>query len=101
MTVDELLDAYERGDIDRRSVVLDLGEASRADVDDSTFVVAGLNHVAVCVSDVAFNPDFLMAPLRNINDDEVYLDLIDEMSPGVIKNNSSFLYVLMPMRVSQ
>ena len=50
---------------------------------------------------IAFNPDFLMAPLRNLNDDEVYLDLIDEMSPGVLKTNSSFLYVLMPMRVSQ
>lgn len=50
---------------------------------------------------IAFNPDFLMAPLRNLDSDEVYLDLIDEMSPGVIKTNSSFLYVLMPMRVSQ
>jgi len=50
---------------------------------------------------IAFNPDFLMAPLRNLDTDEIYIDLIDEMSPGVIKNNSSFLYVLMPMRVSQ
>ena len=49
---------------------------------------------------IAFNPDFLMAPLRNLNDDEVYLDLIDEMSPGVLKIDSPFLYVLMPMRVS-
>ncbi len=50
---------------------------------------------------IAFNPDFLMAPLRNLDTDEVYLDLIDEMSPGVIKTEGSFLYVLMPMRVSQ
>jgi len=50
---------------------------------------------------IAFNPEFLMAPLRNVTDDSIYLDLIDEMSPGVIKTNSSFLYVLMPMRVSQ
>ena len=49
---------------------------------------------------IAFNPEFLMAPLKNLDSDEIYLDLIDEMSPGVIKNNSSFLYVLMPMRVS-
>jgi DNA polymerase-3 subunit beta len=49
---------------------------------------------------IAFNPDFLMAPLRNLDADEVYLDLIDEMSPGVIKTEGSFLYVLMPMRVS-
>jgi len=50
---------------------------------------------------IAFNPDFLMAPLRNLDTDSVYLDLIDEMSPGVIKIQGSFLYVLMPMRVSQ
>ncbi len=49
---------------------------------------------------IAFNPEFLMAPLRNLSNDEVYLDLIDEMSPGVIKIQSPFLYVLMPMRIS-
>lgn len=49
---------------------------------------------------IAFNPEFLIAPLRNLPNDEVYLDLIDEMSPGVIKINSPFLYVLMPMRIS-
>ncbi len=49
---------------------------------------------------IAFNPEFLMAPLRNLTTDEVYLDLIDEMSPGVLKINTPFLYVLMPMRVS-
>lgn len=50
---------------------------------------------------IAFNPEFLMAPFRNLDADEVYLDLIDEVSPGVIRINSPFLYVLMPMRVSQ
>ena len=49
---------------------------------------------------IAFNPEFLMAPLRALSDDEVYLDLIDEMSPGVLKIQTPFLYVLMPMRIS-
>ena len=49
---------------------------------------------------IAFNPEFLMAPLRNLAEDEIFLDLIDEMSPGVIKIQSPFLYVLMPMRIS-
>ena len=49
---------------------------------------------------IAFNPDFLMAPLRNLDVDEVCLELIDEMSPGVLKIDTPFLYVLMPMRVS-
>jgi DNA polymerase-3 subunit beta len=49
---------------------------------------------------IAFNPEFLMAPLRNLTEDEIFLDLIDEMSPGVIKIQTPFLYVLMPMRIS-
>src|ERR1700686_5518823 len=47
---------------------------------------------------IAFNPEFLMAPLRNLSEEEIYLDLIDEMSPGVIKIAGAFLCVLMPMR---
>ena len=49
---------------------------------------------------IAFNPEFLMAPLKNLAVDEVYLDLIDEMSPGVVKIQGPFLYVIMPMRIS-
>ncbi|MDB6132435.1 MAG: polymerase beta subunit [Verrucomicrobiales bacterium] len=50
---------------------------------------------------IAFNPEYLVAPFRNLDADEIFLDLIDEVSPGVIKIASPFLYVLMPMRVSQ
>lgn len=49
---------------------------------------------------IAFNPEFLMAPLRNLGTETVYLDLIDEMSPGVLRIEGTFLYVLMPMRVT-
>jgi len=49
---------------------------------------------------IAFNPEFLMAPLRNLDSDEVHLDLIDEISPGVLRINEPFLYVIMPMRVT-
>ena len=49
---------------------------------------------------IAFNPEFLMAPLRNLGDEEIQLDLIDEMSPGVLRGTGAFLYVLMPMRVT-
>ncbi len=49
---------------------------------------------------IAFNPEFLMAPLRNLVADEVHLHLIDEISPGVIRHGANFLYVLMPMRVN-
>lgn len=49
---------------------------------------------------IAFNPEFLMAPLRNLESPTVNFDFIDEMSPGVIRTGSDFLYVLMPMRVT-
>ena len=49
---------------------------------------------------VAFNPGFLQDPLRNLTDEEIHLEVSDEMSPGVIKISSPFLYVLMPMRIS-
>jgi DNA polymerase-3 subunit beta len=41
-----------------------------------------------------------MDPLRALENDEVFLELTDELSPGVIKVNGPFLYVLMPMRMS-
>jgi len=49
---------------------------------------------------IAFNPAFLMAPLKHLDSDEIYLELSDELSPGVIKTNVPFLYVIMPIRVS-
>ena len=49
---------------------------------------------------IAFNPEFMKAPLQNLDEETVYLDLIDEMSPGVVRIDGSFLYVIMPMRVT-
>ncbi len=49
---------------------------------------------------IAFNPEFLMDPLRNLVKDEVFIELTDDLSPGVVKSDIPFLYVLMPMRTS-
>jgi DNA polymerase-3 subunit beta len=49
---------------------------------------------------IAFNPAFMMAPLKHLDSDEVFLELSDELSPGVIKSNVPFLYVIMPIRVT-
>lgn len=49
---------------------------------------------------IAFNPQYLMDPLRNLDADEVFLELTDELSPGVVKVSTPFLYVLMPMRMN-
>lgn len=50
--------------------------------------------------EIAFNPGFLMDPLRNLDSDEIHFDFIDDLSPGIIRYNQPFLYVLMPMRTS-
>jgi DNA polymerase-3 subunit beta len=42
----------------------------------------------------------MQAPLRALDTNDIYLDLIDEMSPGVLRIEGTFLYVLMPMRVT-
>lgn len=49
---------------------------------------------------VAFNPEFMLDPLKNLVCDEIYLELTDDMSPGVLKCDLPFLYVLMPIRLS-
>ncbi len=49
---------------------------------------------------IAFNPAYMIDPLNALSSEEVFLELIDELSPGVIKTNAPFLYVVMPMRLS-
>jgi DNA polymerase-3 subunit beta len=49
---------------------------------------------------IAFNPRYLIEALSSLSEDEVFFELIDELSPGVLKINGPFLYVVMPMRLS-
>lgn len=50
---------------------------------------------------IAFNPRYLINPLEALEgEDEIFLDLVDELAPGVIRIKGPFLYVVMPMRLS-
>lgn len=49
---------------------------------------------------VAFNPQFIMDPLRALTKDEVFFEVKDEVSPGVFKTLDSFICVIMPVRLS-
>ncbi len=49
---------------------------------------------------VAFNPTFVMDPLRALTKDEIFFELKDEVSPGVFKTLDSFICVIMPVRLS-
>lgn len=72
--------------------------ASSPDIGEARETVA-INYKGASIT-IAFNPEFSMAPLRNLSADEIHLHLIDEISPGVIRSGTNFLYVLMPMRVN-
>ena len=49
---------------------------------------------------IIFNPEFVMDPLKNMDDDEVYFELNDGHNPALIKCSIPFLYVLMPLRIN-
>jgi len=49
---------------------------------------------------IIFNPEYVMDPLKNIDDDEVFIELNDGHSPALLKCTVPFLYVLMPLRIS-
>ncbi len=47
---------------------------------------------------VVFNPQYIMDPLRNIDSDEIFIEMSDKLSPALIKCDLPFVYVLMPLR---
>ena len=47
---------------------------------------------------IAFNPDYLRDPLRNLECDEITVRFNDEFKPVVILGDEGFLCVIMPMR---
>ena len=49
---------------------------------------------------VAFNPQFLMEPLRALSKDEVFFEFKDELSPGLFKTLDNFICVIMPLRLN-
>jgi DNA polymerase-3 subunit beta len=50
--------------------------------------------------EVAFNPYFLMDPLKALTKDDVFFEIKDELSPGVFKSLESFICVIMPLRLN-
>jgi DNA polymerase III subunit beta len=87
-----------------RSVRLNFGKNRVEVVTDSPEVGESRETIAIKYSakdiSVAFNPEFLTDPLRTLESDEIYFEITDELSPGVIKADVPFLYVIMPMRVN-
>src|SRR5580698_6099308 len=105
---EELLQALRRAEImtseKANSVKLSFGRNSLAITANSPEVGEARETLAVNYKGkemaIAFNPRYLIDPLAALSDDEVYIELIDELSPGVLKIKGPFLYVVMPMRLS-
>jgi DNA polymerase-3 subunit beta len=49
---------------------------------------------------VAFNPAFLIDPLKALTKDEIFFEVKDEVSPGVFKTLENFVCVIMPVRLN-
>ncbi|MEY4918250.1 MAG: polymerase subunit beta [Verrucomicrobiota bacterium] len=105
---EELLSALRRAEImtseKANSVKMTFGRNTLAITANSPEVGEARESLAVNYKGkeiaIAFNPRYLIDPLAALSDDEVYIELIDELSPGVLKINGPFLYVVMPMRLS-
>jgi len=105
---EELLQALRRAEImtseKANSVKLSFGKNTLSITANSPEVGEARETLAVNYKGkemaIAFNPRYLIDPLAALAVDEVFIELIDELSPGVLKINGPFLYVVMPMRLS-
>jgi len=105
---EEFLHALRRADImtseKANSVKLTFGKNNLAITANSPEVGEARESLAVNYKGkeiaIAFNPKYLIDPLNALAEDEVFFELTDELSPGVLKINGPFLYVVMPMRLS-
>ncbi len=105
---EELLHALRRAEImtseKQNSVKLAFGKNTLAITANSPEVGEASESIAINYKGkemaIAFNPAYLIDPLTALTEDEVFFELIDELSPGVLKINGPFLYVVMPMRLT-
>ncbi|MEJ2744374.1 MAG: DNA polymerase III subunit beta [bacterium] len=49
---------------------------------------------------IAFNPHYLIDVLKNLDEQEITFEFTDALNPGVVRSGKSFLYVIMPIRLS-
>ncbi len=93
MTMDEAHSTklvFDHGKLTVASAASDIGEAK----DEVPIKYAGER------IEIMFNPNYVMEPLKAIDDDEVQIHLNNGHSPAVIKCSIPFLYVLMPLRIN-
>ena len=67
------------------------------DVDEATDTVT-IKYDGPALTTI-FNPEYVLEPLKNLTSDDVTIELNNASSPGLIKDDTTFLYVIMPLRV--
>lgn len=50
--------------------------------------------------EVAFNPNYIVDVLRNLDDHDIMMEVTDGLNPGIVRSGPEFLYVIMPMKVA-
>ena len=73
--------------------------ASSPDFGEAQESMGGVAYEGAEVS-VAFNPQYLMEPLRAVTSDDIFFEFKDELSPGVFKTLDKFICVVMPLRLN-
>ena len=106
---EELLQALRRADqitSDKaNSVKLTFTANNLAITANSPEVGSGHDSIAIKYKggdiEVAFNPGYMMDPLKILEEDEVCLKIKDSLTAGILDTKgSNFMYVLMPMRTN-
>ena len=49
---------------------------------------------------IGFNPKYLLDAMSVLKDENVVIQLVDDLSPGVFKADGTFTYVVMPLRLN-
>lgn len=70
---------------------------SSAEIGEATDTVA-IKYEGEPIS-IIFNPEYMIDPLKHLTSDEIQIELNNSSSPGLIKSDIPFLYVIMPLRV--
>jgi DNA polymerase-3 subunit beta len=103
-----LLDALDRASV----MTMDEAHSTKLIFDSNTLTVtSAANDIGEARDEVPikyagerietmFNPNYVMDPLKAIDDDEITIDINDGHTPAVIKCSVPFLYVLMPLRIN-
>jgi len=105
---EEFLHALRRAEIvtsdKQNSVKLCFGKNTLTITANTPDVGEGTENIAIKYEGeemaIAFNPGFIIQPLNALDDQQdIFLEFTNDMSPGLLKINGPFLYVVMPMRL--